>query len=175
MVAIKLTTDDVTEMIGWLNDSPHSFLPGKSREADRAMISKIIGVIVYAQFAGRSLISASPMLPEGDESSGDKEQETDPFLSNLYGVKSAPSPAPINAEISGVDFTQPGAKLVIHPDPRFGFPAPLPKEVEAAMETLGERGKVNKILKGCSQEHIEGPTYWDANDDAALALREEKK
>ena len=28
------------------------------------------------------------------ESSGDKEQETDPFLSNLYGVKSAPSPAP---------------------------------------------------------------------------------
>ena len=63
--------------------------------------------------------------------------------------------------------------MVIHPDPRFGFPAPLPKEVEAAMETLGERGKVNKILKGCSQEHIEGPTYWDANDDAALAVIKE--
>jgi hypothetical protein len=39
-----------------------------------------------------------------------------------------PSPGP-SVEISGVDFTQPGTRMIIHP-------APLPAEVEEAMETL---------------------------------------
>jgi len=58
------------QMLKWLWD--------KQIEADDLMEGDEFNMVV----AIRALI----------ESSGDKEQETDPFLSNLYGVKSAPSP-----------------------------------------------------------------------------------
>ena len=80
----------------------------------------------------------------------------------------APSPAPINAEISGVDFTQPGAKLVIHPDPRFGFPAPLPKEVEEAMDTLHEAAYDGLCYKYHAKDNVE---WWDAVLKAEVVIK----
>ena len=113
------------------------------------------------------------------ESSGDKEQETDPFLSNLYGVKSAPSPAPtIKKDVTvGPSIPERIKELMVYvahwqttrdmkkfpwteeDKKAFGevlcilqrsLPVPLPKEVEEAMEKIITR------LEGrdCSEEIV---------------------
>ena len=143
--------------MGWLAEKR------KVLRAIRALIESS-GDKASAQEEGKVTPSGSEIISDADA----RRLLSDAGYFRTEDNIPAPSPAPINAEISGVDFTQPGAKLVIHPNPRFGFPAPLPKEVEEAMDTLHEAAYDGLCYKYHAKDNVE---WWDAVLKAEVVIK----